>query len=278
MFFINKNWILWVIIFVWKIQYFESYWKWVQFFESYQKKEFNSLSQFFSQKQHFESYFKKRFNSLSRFFEKKSLSHINKVLNSLSRIQKCSILWVVFKKKLNSSSLVRKRSSILSVILRKRLNSVSQISKRVHFFESYQQNEFKSLSHIKRNFKNSSTLWVIFWKKVQFEASYSRNEGFNSLRHVRRKKVQFCESIFFFLKKVPFFESNSKKVQFFVSYLKKKVPFESYLTKGILWVTFKKGPSLWLLVKKSKVYSLRKFSKKSLVIFKNKINSSSYIF
>ena len=133
----------------------------VQFFESYQKKEFNSFS--YSKKSSilWVKFKKKRFNSVS---------HIQK---------KSSILWVKFKK------------LILWVILWKKFISWSQIWKWVQFFSSYLNKRSNSLCHIWTNGPtlcvmskkfNCSIHCVILKKRVQF------------FGHLQRKRVQFCES------------------------------------------------------------------------------------
>ena len=175
-----------------------------------------------------------------------------------------SILWVIFKK----------RVQIFELYSKKGFNSLSYIQKKkVQFFELFE--EFNTLSHIEKWFlKRGSILWVIkrvshlwviewvqffesyFWKrcsilwaffpKVQsFESLLKKKtKGFNSLSHFSRqdhvqkngfnfyescwkkKSVQFCE---LYSKKGFNSVNEIQKNQFLESSLKKKVGFfESY--------------------------------------------------
>ena len=141
---------------------------------------------------------RERFNSVSHVEKKGSIPWVIFLCFEKMWItfKKGSIIWLIFQKKFNSLSQIKK--IILWVILKrfywKMFNSSSHILIRVQFFQSY-------------------------WKKVQFCDSYSK------------KKVQFCESNFFFKKK-----------------------------GSILWVISKKGSILsilWVFFQKKKLNSLR---------------------
>ena len=157
-----------------------------------------------------------------------------------------------------------KKNSVLGVNFEKKKSE--SYSKELQFFES-----------CFFFFKKSLILWVVFFEK------------------------KFFESFFFFEKEKQFFESYKRSVQFFEPFL--WVVF--FLTKTNLWVILKKvqfcvifarkkfhSSHIWQKVffeshsnqkkrvqffdsfaEKKKIYSLSIFSKKSLVIFKNKINS-----
>ena len=129
-------------------------------------------------------------------------SYSKRWFNSLSHVQKGSILWVIFFK----------RGSILWVIQKRRFNSLSHAQKKVQFFESYSKK-----------------------KRFNYFESFKKRR-FNSLSHTQ-KRVQFFES---FKKEGSILLSHTqKKVQFFESYSKKSsilwVTLEN--KKGsILWV------------------------------------------
>ena len=200
--------------------------------------------------------------------------------------KKKSILWVIFKKIQFFDSYGKKKSSILR--LKKKFNSLSHFleksflcvifEKRVQFIASYARKKFNSLRHIQE--KESKSL-VIF--KEKWFISVSRNKKSSILWVVFYKKVQFCVSNWkkfnsLSLKKGSIVWVISQKVQFFESKLKKK---------GSIRVIFDKRYSLSHIQKKSnslthcqKIKGLffESILKERLVIFKNKINSSSYIF
>ena len=203
----------------------------------------------------------------SCFFEKKAQflescvwSQIAKKFNSLSHIslQKCAILWVIFKKsgfnslryfiwknsesrskrvqffdsfsKVNSLKSIKKGST-LQVIL-KNFNSLSHIEKvllrKVQFFESY--------------FEKGSILWEIFWGRVQFCESYEKKcsilwvvlkKVFNSVSRIEKR----MNSVSRIEKKDEFCGSASKRKFNSVSYFYWWKNFESWK---------KKGPFLWI--------------------------------
>ena len=169
-------------------------------------------------------------------FEKK-----RKKFNSLSRIKRSSILrivvfqkegsinWVMFRRRFNSLSPVKKKfilwvtlkkCSILWVVFKKK--GAKSLS---HIFEGHiVQKRLKSLSYEKKGSilwvkeKEGSILWVMLQKKVQFFESCCKRR-FNSLSHVAKegsilwviwegsnKSVEFLEWVIF-LKKVQFLES-----------------------------------------------------------------------
>ena len=140
----------------------------VQFFESYQKKEFNSFSSILWVK--FHSVSKKRFNSVSHIQKKSSILWVK---------FKKLILWVIFWKKFISWSQIWKMGPILFVIFEQMGPILFVIfEQKVQLFASCQRN-----------------------LTVQFIASYSRKEsnslvifkekGFNSVS--RTEKKQFLE-------------------------------------------------------------------------------------
>ena len=140
------------------------------------------------------------------------------------------------------------------------------------------------MSHIREEMR-CSILCVIFEKRwdVQFCASYSRKEMFNSVRRIREKRcsilcvifekrdVQFCEC---HIEKFQFFESHSKnpfldslfveKIQFFESYSKKNLWV--ILEKWVRFVDsyWKKGFSALSHTFKSSILRV-KFSKGSIL-------------
>ena len=153
----------------------------VKFFESDSKKRFNSMIHL--RVQFFESLFSHKKVPFPghkvQFFE---LHWKVQLFESfLLSEKKGSILWVVFRKKVQfwesyskEGSILRviyqmgslhsdilKRSSILWVIFsEKKSILLSHVQKKVHFFESYSQKKFTSLSHIRKK----QILWVIFKK------------------------------------------------------------------------------------------------------------------
>ena len=160
-----------------------------------------------------------------------------------------SSLWVIFKKTgFNSLSRSTKGFNSLRHIRKRGFNSSSHIEKKKQFFESLWEKRFNSLSNFEKrfnslsHFETSPILWVIFKKKdsiprvklkkgsilcvifekrdVQFCASYSRKEMFNSVRffffekkilvsHFPKKKKRSIYSLSHTLcQKEIFFESN----------------------------------------------------------------------
>ena len=268
------------------------------------KKEFNSLNHVCKKKEiHSLSFFliswKKKLNSLSFFFQNKnkiySLSQIREKFKSLSYIRKKgSILWVIFRKRLNSlrqkkvqffasnkkrvqffAAYSKKKSSILCVVLQEKgFNSLRHIQrkrvsilcvifkeKRVQFFASYCK-------------KRGSIFWVIFEKVHFFESYLTRSsilwfffEKFNSLNHVftKKKKVRFFESYFL----ICIHEKSSILWVFFSR--KEKVPFFEYILKdgSILWVMFRKRFSSCIFWKK-------RFNSLTHIEKKKRFNSWSY--
>ena len=222
-----------------KIQFFESVKKGfnllsriqqkrVQFFESYQNKEFNSFS-----------YIQKKGSILWVIYKKKGIilwvkfkqkvqfceSTFEKRSNSLRHIwTKGPILCVKLKKRVQfgvsywkkSIRVKLKKSSILCV-WKKKSSILWVISKKVQFFVSKFQKKFNSLSHIK-----GSILWVILKKKSSTE------KMFNSWSHILKKgsiiwvilktKVECLESY----KKSSIRRVIFQKNHFFESYLMKK--------------------------------------------------------
>ena len=163
------------------------------------------------------------------------------------------------------------RVQIFDSFFRKKVNSLGHMQKKVQFFLSriWKKKSVLGVNFEKKIwviFKRTSILWVMFFFFFQKE--------FNSLSRFLFKNSL---SRFFFLKQKQIFESYSKKFNS-VSYL---------LEKSSIRVIFDKKCSLSHIhtkkkrvqffdsfaEKKKKIYSLSIFSKKSLVIFKNKINS-----
>ena len=181
---------------------FDSFFQKSQFFRSYQKRV--QLFRTYWKNSFFESYWKSSNEKNLQFFE--------------SYVEKGSVLWVIFWKVFNSLSQIEKKGSHLWVIFKRRVQCLESLWK---IFESHSK---------------SSIFWV-FWKKVQFFASYSRNEGFNSLRHVRRKKSPILWIDFFFEKKFHSLNQTQKrsilcviceKKRFHWSHIWQKVYFESH--------------------------------------------------
>ena len=155
-----------------------------------------------------------------------------KEFNSLSHIEKGTILWLIFQRKGNNlwdifkkgsillihiqlyeSFFLQKKGSILWIILKKKGSILRVIFQKVQFCESYFKG-FNSWSHImqKGSIHTLSHISICSKKKV------------NSLSHIfsrvqflwvmLKRRVQFCES---YLKMVQFLESYFRKVQFFES-------------------------------------------------------------
>ena len=124
----------------------------------------------------------KGFNSVSRVW--KGFKSVKNVKNTKKQFlesfcEECSILWVVFKKVFGSLSHIRKNSS-LWVIFCQRKSSLLWVSWRKKF-NSVRHIQKNSVNHIREEMR-CSILWVIFEKRdVQFCASYSRKEMFNSV-------------------------------------------------------------------------------------------------
>ena len=109
----------------------------------------------------------------------------------------------------------------------------------MQFFESYAKKRFNSLSHEK-----GSILWVIFKNQtVQFFASYSRNKGFNSLRHIQEMRSSILWGVF---KKCSILSVGSKK-------------------SSMMWVIFKKRKVPCFFKKKKTCESFFFFSKKKIL-------------
>ncbi len=217
----------------------------VQFFVSYCKNGFNSLS-----------HVKRKFNSLNRIFlqnlglQKKA--HMLWVI--LKKLQFCesfyfkngSILWIMFSKKglllwvmyknglihwvnlffnidkrFNSSSLIEKKGvAILRVILRKRGSIL--------------------LSHILKTVQLLESVWKRGWQF--FESKFWKDQP-NSSSHV--ENMGSILWVFF------------KKNQFFASYFKESSRESNFRRNcSILWVIFKSGSILWVLSVKKKFNSL----------------------
>ena len=209
--------------------------------------------------------------------------------NSLSRSTKGSIHWDIFEKE----------GSILRVILKKRNSSLSHFEKNVQIFESHWEKgsilwvilrngsilwvifktspilwvtfkkkdsflrvklkkRFNSVRHIRE--KRCSILCVIFEKRdVQFCASYSRKEMFNSVRHILLKKMChiFQKTINLFFESYIVSKRNIlwvklKKETFFESCWKGSISKNHVFLKGfnfdpILWVILKKVQKDWIL-------------------------------
>ena len=206
------------------VQFCESCWKEFQFFESYYKKRFNSWSHFFFWEKGsilWVIFFKdsilwgisrKKFYSLSHIFWKNSVyfeSYFKEGSILWVKLEKSSILWVVLKKKVQFFESYWKKVRFLKVKIfdPKRLKSLSH-EKKVKFFESHEKVRKCWISQNEPYFQKGSILKVIFilWKE----------KGFDSLRHIWQKMVQFCESCF-------------KRVQFFKSYWKKGANSLSHL-------------------------------------------------
>ena len=247
----------------------------------------------------------------SFFFEKYFLKGSSLwVLNHV--IKKGSILRVILKKIFES---YWKEVQFFVSYFWEKLNSLSRFfffdkNSKIQFFESFfffEKKKFRSSSHAQKNstfwvtFKEGSILWVIsfgkefnflnfLWKKVTL-----KNE-FDSLSHIKKKKVQFFESFFqtgsiisvsqHFCKK-KFYESCWKNGFNSVSHVKKKVQFcELYSKKSILGVIFwlfktffasfffcKKGSIQWVIIfEKIRILSIM-LKKGSIlwVIFKKKV-------
>ena len=193
-------------------EFFQSYWKKVQFCGSYSRKRFKSLRRIEKKVQFFASFLTK--------FVLNSLSHILEIrFNFFDWLKKNSILWVMLE---------NKKGSILRVILKRGVrfcgwkegfNSVSLfrfkknlilwvILKKIQFFESYSKR-----GSILWVIKRSSILWVIILKReVQFCEPCKKR--FNSLSHTKRGRFNSFESCskksilwVIFKKKVQFYES-----------------------------------------------------------------------
>ena len=110
-------------------------------------------------------------------------------------------------------------------------NSLSHIGKQERFNSLSQKKDFNSFCHLEKRFtKRGSIRWV---------KSYFLKKRFNSLSHIREKKLNPLSRI----GELQFFESYSKKkfnVEKKKSFSKKQVQFcESYKKKKtVLWVVF----------------------------------------
>ena len=191
--------------------------------------------------QFFESFWKEGFNSVSYFLKEKwfnSLNHVQKV-GSISMSQcwrKSSILWVMLNRRVqffescwtegfNSFSHVEQKGSILWVMLKR----------RVQFCQSFWKEGFNSVSLIK---KKGSIQWIIFFEKFN---SWSQN----------KKGFQCLESFLFFPTKIKFIESHSEKKKFnSLSHIQQK-KFNSL--EQYLWVLIKKGFNSESLIRKKRV-------------------------
>ena len=186
-----------------------------------------------------------KINSL-RNFSKKSLNHLKTWITCKKK--KCSIRWVVLKKKKKVRFF-----DFESYLSDKNSNSLNHFQKEVQFFESHLKKRFNSLSHFE---KKGQFFESDLQKKVQFFESYSK-----------KKKVPRS-------KKKQFFELHSKKVQFFES---EKEKFNSYWEEvhkrgSIQWVIYKefnslshcwnkqKGSILWVIFWDGIIF--KKFKKK----------------
>ena len=206
----------------------------VQFCESCQKKRSSILWVIFKN-QFLESFYFFLFEKILWvifFLQKKfnSVSHILwKVQNSFNHIEKSSILWVIFKKKVQfiETYWKKKVQFFESSWKRKETFFTSESKKSCTLWDFSFDTRFNSLSHSSR-------------KRFQFFESYKK--GFNSLSHIFqkkslrynfwKKKLQVCESV---KKKVQFFESNFKNINF--KSLRQVPFFESY-ENSILWEIF----------------------------------------
>ena len=108
-----------------------------------------------------------------------SLSYVEKRVQFFELCwKKGSILWVMLKKGFNSLSYVKKRFNSMSHLEKKMFSSMSHLEQKM--FSSMSHLEKKMFSSMRHIF--SKNLCVIFEKRdVQFCASYSRKEMFNSV-------------------------------------------------------------------------------------------------
>ena len=279
------------------------------------------------QKWFFESYQKKKFNSLSHIQRKKGFNA------SLSR--KKSVVKNFFQKKFQfSESYSRKRVHSVSPSQKKvqflgsnwiNLNLWVK-SKKVQFFESYWKKRVHSSGHVREKsvlnffsfifFSKISIFWVTFkkmgsihWvvlkkkfvflshtqKEIQFFESYSFwlkrgsilsshvHKEFNSLRHIQKKRfnslryiqrkgfnswsyIQKKSSILWVIWRVQHFESNWKVV------LKKRFNSMSH-KKSVTSMSHWMSSILWVIFLKKMLNSLSLFSKSSIlwvIVEKNK--------
>ena len=202
---------------------------------------------------------RKMLTSLRQIREKGSILCVGfkKMFNSVSPIQKNSILWVKWKnqifesywkeklkKKSNSLSHTEKKSSNFWLILNK-FNSLSHF-KKVQFFESSKKSPILwvifSVIFLKRTFKSVSItkspilriqflIQTILWKK---ETGSILSAFFSKVQIywvILKKGVQFFES---YSKKVQFFGSYGK-IQFWVFFHKKKVHFLEKLHRSSIF-------------------------------------------
>ena len=189
----------------------------------------------------------RKINSLRIFSKKKQFFKSNENMSHMQK-RRCSIRWVVLKKGFDSLSNVQK-SSLLWVMCKKRLTSLSQIHKKkkssilwVKFIKEGSllwvilKRRCKNLNHFflkgsilsSHGKKKGWILRVIFKKKSNSLSHIGK--GFNSLRQIQRKRVQFSAS---FLKKVQFLETwkKTKKISILYVIFKKKGPILSVLVK-----------------------------------------------
>ena len=211
----------------------------------------------------FESFWKQKLSAWS---------HTKKVqfVESYSKIN----FWVMFEEQ--NLWVVLLKGSILGVLFgEKRFSSESQFLKKKKYL-SHTQKNLNSLSHV-LFFKKSSILWVVFFLRKIFESFFFSK---NTILWVISKKVfnslsRFCESFFFWKNSL----SHTQKVQFCVSYLLEKSSIRVIFDKRYsLSHIPKKGSNSLTHFQKIKDLFFEYLFKEKLVIFKNKINSSSYIF
>ena len=239
-----------------RVQFFGSYQRKVQFFESCWKEQFkcvNHVQKGFNSSSHIEkklnplSHIENRFNSSSRIQKKYStlcLSRVQKVFNSLRNISKkfkslshisiklksLSHISTYFQKKTDSMCHIqKKKGSILWGVSNKifesfwkksSINSLNHQKMFLYFDWYFSENQFIESSFLQKGL----ILWDISKRKFKSSSHIEKKKRFNSLSQVQQK--------------VQFFESCSKK---------KKQFFQSWSTKSSIFrVMFRKSSILWV--------------------------------
>ena len=241
--------ILWVIHFAKKKKIFESFFKWVIFFDSCWKEGFNLNESYCSKRAQFCESCLKRVQICKKMWKKQKINSWSPFVKSVqffeSHSKKCSVLWVISEKikplgpilsnkKVHFFESVGEKSSLLWVNWRKKFNSLSYVES-VRFCESYQKNSI--LCIISQNFNPffGSYQRILHVFQQWFNSlGHIQQKRFNSLDHIQKRRYNSLDhrkySIHWVLKKGFNSLSQLEKVHFFESIGEKS---------SILWVMLK---------------------------------------